>query len=119
MNILIVEPNTKISHPYSYLPTSDVVERVSSLEAGLRSMATNIPELVFVSASIATSKLMGLLDALKQASRSGLIPLIFVVDHSHKLSTIPGTTWGGKLGITTTIVSSEEFNSTIRRVCSS
>jgi len=116
MNVLIIEPNQKLQTPYSFLSKPYVVERFSSPELGLKHMAVHQPDLVLLSTSHSTTKILSFLESLKSASARKLIPLILVIDLSHKLSTIPGTTWGGKLGIVTSISSENELNSTIRRV---
>src|SRR3989338_2579401 len=113
MNALIIEPNNKLLSPYSFLSKSYVVYRCSSPESGLKYMSTHVPDIVFLSASISTTKILSFLESLKNESIHKLIPLVLVIDLSHKLSTIPGTTWGGKLGVITNISSENELNSTI------
>lgn len=116
--MLIIEPNTKLHTPYSLLSNKNTIERVATPELGLKSMSLQTPDLVLLSASPSISKILSFLESLKNASHNKLIPLIFVIDLSYKLSTIPGTTWGGKLGVLTSISSENELNSTIRRITS-
>lgn len=116
MNTLIIEPQKALDSPYSYLPSSYNIHRVTSPESGLKYMSTETPDIVFLSTSISTPRILTFLESLKSASYNKLIPLILVIDLSHKLSTVPGTTWGGKLGVVTSISSENELNSTICRV---
>jgi DNA-binding response OmpR family regulator len=118
MNILIIEPNTKLHNPYALLSQSHNIERVTSPELGLKYMSQQLPELVLLSTSPSITKILSFLESLKNASHQKLIPLMFVIDLSYKLSTIPGTTWGNKLGVITSISSENELNSTIRRITS-
>ena len=119
-NILIIEPNSGLDTPYKFISGSAPV-RVANVERGLKHLSLQsqtIPDIVFISASFSIQKIITFLDALKNVSRTKLIPLIIVVDFNHKISNIPGTTWGDKIGILTSIVSKSEYNSTIHRVFS-
>lgn len=118
MNILIIEPNSQLHSPYSLLSGKNSVKRVTSIELGLKNMSLYSPDLAFISSSLSISKILTFLESLKNASHTRLIPLIFVIDLSYKLSIIPGTTWGNKLGILTSISSENELNSTIHRITS-
>lgn len=113
---LIIEPNDSIITPYSYLDDIYSYERCVSIERGLRIMAERYPDIVFLSASYTISKSLKVLESLKQKSTISLIPIILVVDLSHKISHIPGTTWGEKIGIVSTISTKKELNSTLDRV---
>ncbi|HJZ24156.1 MAG TPA: hypothetical protein VJ201_06900 [Candidatus Babeliales bacterium] len=114
-NILVMEPNDDLDTPYRFLDNVTLT-RVSTIERGLKYLTQQYPDMVFISASFSVQRILSFLDTLKNASRSRLIPIVMVVDLSHKISNIPGTTWGGKIGILTSLVSRSEYNSTIHRV---
>jgi len=116
LKILIVEPNKNLIVPYSYLPGSFKFVRVYSTQLGLRELTKITPDMVFLSGSFSASKTVRFLEALKNSSRSDLIPLIIVVDLSHRLNFVPGTSWGGKIAIIDSFISKKEFRSTISRV---
>lgn len=113
---LIIEPNDSVIKPYSYLDEIYEYERCTSVEKGLSIMASKYPDILFLSASFSLSKSLKVLESLKHKSAYGLIPLILVVDLSNRLSGIPGTEWGDKIGILSTLSSSKELHSTLDRV---
>jgi len=110
-----MEPNDDLDTPYKFIDNVTLT-RVSTIERGLKYLTQQYPDMVFISASFSVQRILSFLDTLKNASRSRLIPIVMVVDLSHKISNIPGTTWGGKIGILTSLVSRSEYNSTIHRV---
>ncbi len=116
---LIIEPHEDLLHPYSYLDESYLTHRVVSIENGMRSMTHKHPDLVMLSSSFSIAKALPLLDTLKHISQSALIPLLYVVDLTCHVSQIPGTTWGNKLGIVSTLSNSDEMHSTLDRILSS
>lgn len=114
--VLIIEPNDALNIPYSYFLSKFEYDRCTSIEKGLQYMAHKYPDILFLSASFSLSKSLKALESLKQKSNLTLIPLILVVDFSNRLNTIPGTTWGDKIGVITSLSSSQEVNSTLHRV---
>ena len=116
---LIIEPNESLNVPYSYLDDTFQYDRCASVENGLQLLAQKHPDLVLVSASFSLSKTHRLLDALKNKSATSLIPVIVVVDLANKSSTVLGTTWGNKYGVTTSISTVKELNAILDRVMNS
>lgn len=114
--VLIVEPNHSLVEPYCHLPRSYQTFRAASIEQALAKLIDHSPDLVFLSASFAPSKSLLFLEALKNGCLCSLIPLIMVVDLSHRISFLPGTSWGGKFAIIDSSVSQEELYSTLKRV---
>lgn len=119
LNALIIDPNKKLGSPYNLMGEQYAVVHVQSIESGLVSLSGTLPQVVFLSTHIGINKTLIFLDALKNVSHKKLIPLVFVVDLANKLNTIPGTTWGGKIGILHSMISKTEFNSTMNRVLES
>jgi len=117
--ILIVEPNKKLALPYEYLAGSYKLTRTDSIELALSKLSDVNPDLVFLSATFSISKSIKFLEALKNFSQFNLIPLIIVVDFSHPLSFVPGTSWGGKIAVLDSFVSQKELFSTMSRVLKS
>ncbi|MBP9815771.1 hypothetical protein KBD09_00845 [Candidatus Woesebacteria bacterium] len=117
--ILIVEPNRHLITPYNKFPAYWSIQRSDTIETALKDLRVHNPELIFLSTSFSLTKSIRLLDAIKNFSYSKLIPIIFVVDFSHRISHFPGTSWGGKAGIIHSLSSKDEINSTISRVLNS
>ena len=115
---LIIEPNDSLLVPYAHVHKNFITERQSSIQSALAILAQKHPDIVFISASYSISKIIDILDAVKNKSIETLIPVVFVVDLSHKISHIPGTSWGNKLAILSSISSVSEYNSTLDRVFS-
>ncbi len=116
---LIIEPHENLTQPYSFLDSSYPTHRVVTLENAMRSMTHKHPDLVLLSASFSIAKSIHFLEMLKHISDTTLIPLLYVVDLSCHVSQIPGTTWGNKLGIVSTLSNKSEFDSTLMRILSS
>lgn len=114
--ILIIEPKSQLLSPYSLFPPHWSIQRSSTIEIAFRDLQRCNPDLVFLSTSFSLTKIIRLLDTIKNLSSIKLIPIIFVVDFSHRISHFPGTTWGGKIGIIHTLSSKAEINSTLARV---
>lgn len=119
LTILIVEPNKKLVLPYDHLPDSYKVTRTASIELALSKLSDVNPDLVFLSATFSISKSVKFLEALKNFSQFNLTPLIIVVDFSHPLNFVPGTSWGGKIAVLDSLVSQKELLSTMSRVLKS
>jgi|SRR5579859_225086 len=113
---LIIEPNRSLTVPYVYLPESYHVSMVTSSKKGLELLEKSSPNLVFLSSNLAPEQLLAILKILKNKSQQKLIPLIFVVDWSRPVIQLPGTTWGGKVGLLHSLSSLTELLSTLERV---
>ena len=114
--VLIVEPNRKLILLYKYLSHSRKITRVSTVEQALRKLAETNPSIVFLSASFSASKSVRFLGSLKNFSSASLIPIIIVVDLSHRVNFVPGTSWGGKIAVIDSFASKRELASTLDRV---
>lgn len=114
----IVEPNLNMELPYKQLPNKWQLSKVNTIEKALVYLINSSPDVVFISASFSITKTIRLLESLKNLSSQQLIPIILVVDLSNKISYIPGTSWGGRVGIIHSLSSKQEINSTLNRVLS-
>jgi PleD family two-component response regulator len=114
--VLIIEPNARLVTPYSELPSAYSILRVSATEQALDILATITPSLVFLSTSYSMTKILEILEQLKSLSTKKIIPVVFVVDWSHKLSTLPGTTWGNQIGLLHSLSSKQELLATLKRI---
>ena len=83
--ILIVEPNRHLVTPYNKFPAYWSIQRSDTIETALKDLRVHNPELIFLSTSFSLTKSIRLLDAIKNFSYSKLIPIIFVVDFSHRI----------------------------------
>jgi hypothetical protein len=98
-SLVIIEPNEKLTHPYNLLSPTYHITRVSTITEGLDFIAHTLPSVVMLSASFSPNESVLFLDTLHKVVHTSLPKLIFVVDLSCALSTIPGTTWGGSTQI--------------------
>ncbi len=114
--VLIIEPNRQLVMPYGHLPNSYIVNRFPTVELALVELTNTDPDIVFLSASFSPSKSVRFLEALKNFSKTKLIPLLIVVDLSHRLNFVPGTSWGGKIAVLDSFASKRELYSTLDRV---
>lgn len=116
-SVLIVEPNKKLNVPYRYLSTQLFnTKSTPTIQLALSALSDSKPKLVFLSTSFSPQLQLQFLEALKNASTTELIPLILVIDLSRQLSTIPGTSWGGKVGLLHNHISKSELSAVLRRI---
>jgi len=109
LTALIIEPNDKLIVPYTYLDDSYSIIRKSSAREGLTALFTNRVDIVFISASFPPNKTLSILETIKNKSKTKLIPVVVVVDFTNRLNFIPGTTWGGKIGVLDSFANEAQF----------
>ncbi len=108
-SVLIVEPNQNLVRPYSFLPPDSVVTRLTNTVAASEFLRQSSVDLVLLSCSFSSKKLLHFLEDLKLASSERIVPLILVVDLTKPYSIVPGLTWDKKLGLLSS-------NSTVREL---
>ncbi len=113
---LLIESESTLTRPYIYLPTAYHLTVASSTQKAVECLKQTLPDIVFLSSSFSVEEMLQLLWLLKDTSTHKLIPLIFVVHWSSAAIHLPGTQWGGKIGIVHTLSSSKEMHSTLERV---
>jgi PleD family two-component response regulator len=96
---LVAEPNDHLRQPYQHLTHKLDLIQTSSVKTALQALNQNTFSLFIVSTSFAPDQITTLLEALKNSFHDQIIPLILVVDLNQPLSTVPGTEWGGRLGL--------------------
>ncbi len=97
--ILILEPNSKLKSPYQHLASHYQLQRLPTIEAGLKQIAQQTPALIILSASYSASKTVYFLESLKNLQHYQLIPILIVVDLNQPVSQILGTSWGDQLAV--------------------
>lgn len=98
--ILIVEPNLDLEKPYVFLdPQAFHITRVSNPVAANYELQKQEFALVFLSCSFSNKKILNFLESLKQASKTKVTPLMFVVDLQQPYSIVPGLSWDHKIGL--------------------
>ncbi|MEN8253372.1 MAG: hypothetical protein ABFQ62_03290 [Patescibacteria group bacterium] len=118
ISTLVIEPNKDLIAPYLHLSKTYTITRVDSLQTAFECLLDSPPKLVLLSVSYPKIDLVDFLIELKCISRYELIPLIFVLDFSEHLNFIPGTSWGGQLGLLHNLSSRREVNATLHRILS-
>lgn len=114
--LLILEPNQNLVFPYAFLPPVANLSRLSGFENGLKEIALSQFDLVFLSASFSPAQSLRFLENLKLSSGALLIPLVIIVDLNHRLNTLLGTSWGGRIAVLDSQVSKPEFFLALDRV---
>ncbi len=114
---LIVDPNSYLQI-YQMIPSVWQIEMANTIEAAHLILQKYSPDIVFISSSYSLNKSVAMLETIRNLSAKQLIPVIFVLNFTNKINHIPGTTWGGKIGILHTLSSYCELESTLHRVLS-
>jgi hypothetical protein len=113
---LAIEPNRHMAVPYMNLPSNYKLKITHSLHKAVQELSTFTPDLMFISASLEPEQMLKVLWLLKDLSKDKLIPLIFVIDWSQSIIRLPGTTWGGKVGVCHSLSSLDELHATLDRI---
>lgn len=116
LQIVIIEPHNSLSIPYCHIPQDHTITRLQTIQQAVLHLAHNSVSVIFLSSSFPITKQLTMLEAIKNSSTSFLIPIIYVVNFNNKISTIPGSNWGGKTGVLSSLSTSQELNSILRRV---
>jgi DNA-binding response OmpR family regulator len=119
-HFLIIEPNTELTHPYTWLDQvyskNYTFSRCSRLDVAKSELAKNTPSAVFLSTNFSPLKTLHFLEEFKTQFSSQVVPLIFVVDWSQRIHRLLGTGWAGKVGILHSLSSEEEVSATMKRL---
>lgn len=102
--------------PYMHLPSNYELRLLNNADQMLTELSAQVPDLVLISASVAPEHALKVLWLLKDLSTTKLVPVIFVVDWSQSVIRLPGTSWGGKVGLLHSLSAQDEVNATISRV---
>ena len=113
---LIIEPNAKLDVPYQFLPSEYHTTRVDSMEKAEAFLLHTVPHLVLLSASFSAERTRKFLLSLKQASYAHLPGLILVVDLSHSVSSVIGTTWGETAAVLCSLSQKKEIVAVLDRL---
>jgi DNA-binding response OmpR family regulator len=108
-SILIVEPNLTLVRPYAFLPTKAQVTRLSNSVAAAALLQEQSFDLVFLSCSFSSKKLLHFLDELKETSKAVITPLVLMVDLSKPFSIVPGLTWDKRLRLLSSSATAREL----------
>ena len=114
--ILIIEPNETLTHPYVFLPSGFILHRVPYLDEAEEKIKEEIPSLILISASFPPSSTVEFLEFVKNKFAKKITSVIFIVDLSHRINFIPGTSWGGKIAVVDNGVDPMSFFSTVIRL---
>jgi hypothetical protein len=115
LHVLAFEPNPHLTPPYLYFPNSFDFETHRKLSPMILKKVKSVPDLITVSTSFSVEQLVDFLWQLKDAFPDRVIPLLFIIDWSRPLIQIPGTTWGGKVGVLHSLSSQEEVLTIVGR----
>jgi hypothetical protein len=102
---LVIEPNSKLVHPYDYLSEKLILTKVQSVKQANLELTRQQFSCFILSTSFSPEKQLSLLDAFKFNFKEQIIPLLLVVDLTQPLSTVPGTLWGGQVAVLAHIAS--------------
>lgn len=113
---LVIEANSKLFRPYEYLAPIYEEHRTASFVEAKSFLECIVPDLILISASFAPEQIIEFLSEVKKQSSKYIIPIIFVVDLSHRLNFIPGIFWDEMLAVLDSSVSQDVFVLTMSRV---
>ena len=116
LQIISFEPNTRLTNPYLLFPQSYHFSLHRSLQISFLASSPQVPSFVTVSSSFSPEKIVEFLWQLRNYYDNQIIPVIFVIDWSQPLAQIPGTTWGGKVGVLHSMSSEHEVVATLKRL---
>jgi DNA-binding response OmpR family regulator len=117
-SLLIIEPDTQLAEPYSFIAAPQVV-RVTTVQEALDQFNAQPWSVVSLSASLPPEEALRVFESLKALTETHgqpLTPVLVVVNTATRLSTVLGTTWGNKLGVVSSQVSKQELDSTLERI---
>lgn len=116
-SILIVEPNSDLEKPYSFLDQKIFqITRVNNSLTASYELQKSSFDLVFLSCSFSNKKILNFLESLKLAGNTKIIPLILVVDLSQPYSIVPGLTWNNQLSLLSSISSDKELQTNLSKL---
>jgi PleD family two-component response regulator len=116
-SVLIVEPNLHQQKPYAFLnPKIFKISRISNSLMAAEQLQKQKFDLIFLSCSFSSKKLLNFLESFKQASTTKIIPLILVVDFNQPFSIVPGLTWNNQLGLLSSISSKKELDALLTKL---
>jgi hypothetical protein len=117
-----VEPNPDLTNPYLLLPSECKLELFQNLPRALKKCISHQPDLFCLSASLPPEQILKALWMLKDLrtahQTSSPIPLLLVIDWTQPIIRLPGTTWGGKIGVMHSLSSAAEIRTTVERLMS-
>lgn len=101
LSTMIIEPDLEQNNPYQHLPDQYTRLRCSSLDQALDHLKSMpfLPDFIIMSTNFPAAQVVDFLEQLVRMCDFKLIPLIFTVDFSHRKPFIPGTGWGGQIGV--------------------
>lgn len=118
--ILIVEPRKELAQPYAHLPQDVELVHLQSTQKAAQFLATHTAcDLVIINASYSPQLILKLLETVKEHSSQqlSLVPIIFLVDLKNENNYIPGTFWGQKLGLVSSLSTQKELKLILERIC--
>lgn len=114
---LVVAPEPELGQVYQVLSQEYQLIHVRSIPLALKHLERRSFEIALLSASFSSSKLLAVLEALKVASHTRLIPVVIMVDLSQRINVVLGTQWGEKIGVLCSLSEKAEIQAVLERVC--
>lgn len=112
----VIEPNEGLQEPYCFLPEKYFIIRIPTLKLAFWELGGTRPDLVFLSVSFKLVEQVRFLESLKNLARPNFVPLILVIDWSHRLNYLPGLSWGGRIAAVDCHASGKELLALLQRV---
>lgn len=109
-SILVVEPNSSLNQPYVFFDSAVFdITRCSNPNIAREYLQQKKFSLVCLSCSFSNKKMLNLLESIKNASQTAIIPLILVVDLQQPYSIVPGLSWNGQLAVLSSVSTSQDL----------
>lgn len=97
--ILVLEPNQNLTIPYQFLTSTYQLTRLHDPLTLANELSRKQYQLVMLSCSFSSRKLLQLLETINQAHRDTLLPIVLVIDLHQPYSLVPGLNWANKVGL--------------------
>ncbi len=109
-SILIIEPNSNLDQPYAFFDKKIFeLTRCSNPNLAREYLGQKKFSLVCLSCSFSNKKMLNLLELIKDASQTSIIPIILVVDLQKPYSIVPGLTWNGQLAVLSSVSTNQDL----------
>jgi hypothetical protein len=114
--LLVVDPKPLPNSLQNFFDSNFTIATAQTFGQALQLLSAHQPAVVCISTRFAPTKIVSLLESIKECSQSHLIPVLFVLDLSQPTIVLPGTRWAGKLGIVTQDMTDAELTALFDRL---
>lgn len=115
-SILIIETTGCLAIPLTFFPSAYKIESALTVNEARIILQEHSVQLIAFNVSCPEGLMFEVIHMINQTVKDKIIPLLLVIDLSIPLTVIPGTSWGGRLGILHSLSTRAEFLTTMQRL---